>query len=117
MGDSTERIGDSKPGNQWQNLQLGIDLQARTISGTVGTPEALSSFADKPISHWTGTIDFADWNPPSSIIRSGAASAPGTSQVDDRKGSASSAAKSPAIEFDNLGIQDSPISPASTELL
>jgi len=94
MGDLTERIGDAKP-NEWQNLQLSINLQARTISGTVGTPEAFSSFVDKPLSTtWPGMIDFA-------VLES----------------SESSNVKLPAIEFDNLGLQDSPISAASKELL
>lgn len=93
-GELTEHIGDAKP-NEWQNLQLSINLQAQTISGTVGTPEALSSFIEKPLSTiWPGVIDFA-------VLES----------------SESSNVKLPAIEFDNLGLQDSPISPASTELL
>ena len=92
-GDLIERIADAKP-NNWQNLQLSINLQARTISGTVGAPEALSSFADKPLAtNWPGTIDFA-------VLES----------------SESSNVKLPAIEFDNLGMQDSSISAASTEL-
>ena len=93
-GDVIERIGDAKP-NEWQNLQLRINLRSQTISGTVGTPEVLSSFNDKPLSTtWPGTIDFA-------VLES----------------SASTNVKLPAIEFDNLGVQDSPISAASTELL
>ncbi len=93
-GDVIERIGDAKP-NEWQNLQLSINLQTQTISGTVGTPEALSSFVDRPLSTtWPSTIDFA-------VLES----------------SESSNVKLPAIEFDNLGVQDSPISAASKELL
>ncbi len=92
-GDLIEHVGEAKP-SAWQNLQLRIDLRAQTISGTVGTPEALSSFVDKPLSPtWAGTIDFA-------VLES----------------SESSNGKLPAIEFDNLGVQDSPISAASTEL-
>ena len=93
-GDVIERIGDAKPG-EWQNLQLRINLRSQTISGTVGTPEAFSSFVDKPLSTtWPGTIEFA-------VLES----------------SESTNVKLPAIEFDNLGVQDSPISAASTELL
>ena len=93
MGDLIERIGDAKP-NEWQNLQLRINLRSQTISGTVGTPEALSSFVDKPLSTtWPSTIDFAAL-----------------------ESSESSNVKLPAIEFDNLGLQDLPISAASKEL-
>ena len=93
-GDLTERIGDPRP-NEWQNLQLQINLQTQTISGTIGTPAALSSFVATPLSStWPGAIDFA-------VLES----------------SASTDVKLPAMEFDNLGVQDFPISTASTELL
>jgi len=92
--DSTERIGDARS-DTWQNLQLNINLQTPTISGTVGTPERLSTFSAKPLSaDWEGLIDFA-------VLES-----TGSSEV-----------KLPAIEFDNLGVQDSPIAPVTTELL
>jgi hypothetical protein len=118
LGDATERIGDAIP-NTWQNLQLSINLQNQTISGTVGTTDGLSSFSDKPISgEWKGTIDFAVLESTDfEGRRAGRRQPPGTSHIDDQKTSALSGAKSPAIEFDHLGIQDSPIAPASTELL
>ncbi|MCA9012732.1 MAG: DUF1553 domain-containing protein, partial [Planctomycetaceae bacterium] len=118
LGDATERIGDARPG-VWQNLQLSINLQTRTISGSVGTPEALSSFSDKPLSaDWKGTIDFAVLE--SSEFQNRRAERrqpPDTNQIAEPAAAHSSAEKFPAIEFDNLGIQDSPIAPASTVLL
>src|SRR5207302_8202108 len=46
-----------KPGD-WQNLQLVLDLQARTFSGGVGLPMAVTSFTNRPLSaEWNGVVD------------------------------------------------------------
>jgi len=91
--DMIERIGDAKPG-EWQNLQLKMNLLAETISGTIGTPEFHSAFDSRPFfATWSGVVDYV-------VLES-------SQTAND---------KLPAIEFDNLGVQESPISPASTVL-
>ncbi len=93
IGDAIERVADAKP-NEWQNLQLHIDLQAKTVSGSVGPAGSLATFSGKPLSSdWPGMIDFT-------VIES----------------SGAEGSKFPAIEFDNLGVQETPIAAASTEL-
>src|SRR5207302_1990716 len=53
-----EGIRSLKPG-QWHNLQLTLDLEARTVSGTLGTPDDVVAFDRQPISQgWSGAIDF-----------------------------------------------------------
>jgi hypothetical protein len=91
--DITERLGDTKPG-EWQNLQLRLNLLTSTISGSVSTSESQVSFDDRPLSAtWSGAVDYV-------VLES----------------SQSSENNLPAIEFDNLGVQESPISLASTVL-
>ena len=93
IGDAVESVAALK-GNQWHNLQLTIDLKSRTISGKVGMPGSTTEFTSKPLApSWTGTIDFV---------------------VLDSLGQTDT--KLPGIEFDNLGVQESPIAPVSTEL-
>jgi hypothetical protein len=91
-GDAIEPLSSQSP-NQWHNLQLGLDLKARTVSGTVGRPGATTDFTAKPFSpDWTGVIDSVEL------------SSPGQAEI-----------KLPAIEFDNLGVQETPIPPVSTD--
>ena len=80
--------------NQWHNLQLTLDLKSRTVSGKVGTSVNSTEFPGKPFSSgWTGGIDLV---------------------VLDSLGQTET--KLPAVEYDNLGVQDSPIASVSTEL-
>ena len=80
--------------NQWHNLQLALDFKNRTLSGKIGMPGSMAEFSGKALSpSWLGTIDIA---------------------VLDSFGRTESTR--PAIEFDNLGVQESPIAPVSTEL-
>lgn len=92
VGDKLENLGPLKP-NQWHNLQLSLDLKERKISGQFGLPGATIEFSGKPFaSDSSGVID-------SLVLDS----------LND------SGAKYPAIEFDNVGVQDSPLAPVSTE--
>lgn len=77
--------------NQWYNLQLTLDLHSKTVSGRVGIPGSTPDFAAKSFTH--------DW--PDAINHI----------VFERYGTKEG--KLPAIEFDNLGIQDKPISAVS----
>ena len=93
IGEAIESVAALKP-NQWHNLQLALDLKNRTVSGNVGMPGSITEFSGKRLSpSWTGMIDFV---------------------VLDSLGQTDT--KLPAIEFDNLGVQESPITPVSTEL-
>ena len=93
IGETTESLCALKP-NQWHNLQLTLDLKGRTISGKVGMPGSMTEFSGKPFSAgWSGAIDVV---------------------VLDSLGPTET--KRPAIEYDNLGVQDAPIAPVSTEL-
>ena len=93
IGDAIESVAVLKP-NQWHNLQLDLDLKNQTVSGKVGMPGSSTEFSGKQLSpSWTGTIDFV-------VLDS-------LGQKDTQL---------PAIEFDNLGVQESPIAPVSTEL-
>ena len=99
IGDLVEQVAPVSP-NEWHNIQLTLDLHDRTISGIVtrdgstDAAEATTSFSGKPfLANWPGMIDFAELA--------------STENADHAL---------PAIEFDNLGIQDEPIPSASTEL-
>ena len=84
--------------NQWYNLQLVLDLQAQTISGSVGTADQATAFSGKRFSSaWPGQID---------LVVLDAVSRTAT----DRR----TKIVLPAIEFDNFGIQDRPIPAVST---
>ncbi len=81
-----ERVAQIKP-NEWQNLYLCINLADRTVSVDIGTPTNHSSFSDKPLtSDWTGTLDLVVF-----------------------ESSNSEQVAAPAIEFDNLGVQEESI--------
>ncbi|MEZ6054140.1 MAG: DUF1553 domain-containing protein, partial [Planctomycetaceae bacterium] len=91
-GESIEDLGAVSP-NEWQNLQLVVDLKGRTLSGSLGTPKSVTNFTNEPCSPaWFGSIDLV---------------------VFDSHGSPDS--QRPAIEYDNLGVQVAPIAPVSTE--
>ncbi|HQR05491.1 MAG TPA: PSD1 and planctomycete cytochrome C domain-containing protein [Gemmatales bacterium] len=77
--------------NEWNNLQLTLDLQKNTVSGLVGIPGSIPYFSAK--------VNIVDW--PCVINQ----------VVFERYGSP--LGELPAIEFDNLGIQDTPIAPVS----
>ena len=86
IDDIVERISHVKP-NEWHNLQLNLSLAERTVSGSVGTLTNEATFANKPlISGWSGTVDLV-------VLESSKSDPSGL----------------PAIEFDNLGIQEEPI--------
>ncbi len=92
-GDESNTFAVIKP-NQWVNVQLTFNMKERTVSGRIGMPGAVTEIINEPLSpKWSGVID-------SVVLDSGF----GTD------------AKRPAIEFDNLGVQDAPIAPVSTEL-
>ena len=79
---------------EWHNLQLKIDLERGSVSGSLGIPGTLMSFDNLPLAaNWRGTIDYVALESP-----------------------AESELQFPAIEFDNLGVQDSPIPPVTTEV-
>lgn len=92
-GETTERLAALKP-NQWHNVQLVMDLANRTVSGRIGMPGQVAEFSNKPLAtNWPGSIELV-------VLDS-------VNQADARQ---------PAIEFDNLGVQELPIAPVSTEL-
>ena len=46
IGEKVETLCDLKP-NEWNNLQLALDLKSRTVSGTVGLPGKVTHIAAK----------------------------------------------------------------------
>ncbi len=88
-----EKVAALAP-NQWHNLQLAIDLGGRNVSGRVGRPGAVTEFANKPTS-------------PSALPAVDLVTLDSFEAV---------TAKPPAIEYDNLGVQDVAIPEVSTEL-
>jgi hypothetical protein len=57
-GDRIEPIHDLKPG-VWYNLQLALDLDARSYSGAVGVPGDVKAFTGKAFAPgWDGRIDY-----------------------------------------------------------
>ncbi len=89
VGEGTETLRALQP-NQWHNLQLVLDLGARTVSGSVGLPGDVKTFHDLPIAPvWSGTVDFV--------------------QLDSPAGQSA-----PALALDNLAVQTAPIPPVST---
>ena len=122
-GETSESVASLKP-NQWNNLQLSLDLKNRTVSGKVGMPGSTTEFSNKPFSpSWSGTIDFV-------VLDSlGSASLTRSVSEGERPNGSKSASVSerspsltrrvselPSIEYDNLGVQESPTAPVSTEL-
>ena len=90
-GEKIEIVAPLKPGH-WHNLQLALDLEKRTVSGSVSAPGEVTGFADKAFSpKWTGTLDFAALDSP----------APTHTAL-------------PVLDLDNFGAQDTPIPPIST---
>ena len=86
-----ETIRLPRPG-QWHNLQLTLDLNTRTFSGSVGVPGEVANFTNKTFSSsWTGTINFVAIHSPevAGEIR-------------------------PGLEFDNLAVQETPLPAVST---
>ncbi|WP_397569326.1 PSD1 and planctomycete cytochrome C domain-containing protein [Schlesneria sp. T3-172] len=80
--------------SRWYNVQLTLDLRSGTVSGAVGYPGAVSEFSGKRLSPAAeGVINFVQF---------------------DTNGNSGSVI--PMIEFDNLGVQESPIAPVSTEI-
>ena len=97
MDNVVQTVAKIRP-QEWHNLQMTLDLHDRTLSGTVSRASSedpvVASFAGKSFqSQWSGTVDFAE-------LQSGEAQE----------------VKLPAIEFDNLGVQEEPIAVASIEL-
>lgn len=92
QGETLDKLSALKP-NQWHNLQLAIDLKGRTLSGRIGAPGEISEFTGKPFSvDASAIIDSVVFN-----------------SLDQAE------AKTPAIEFDNFGVQDRPFAPVSTD--
>ncbi len=92
-GGQMERLAGLKP-HQWHNLQLTLDLERRTFSGSVGWPENTTIFSNKPFTPgWSGAIDYVALD---SHARAGAVL--------------------PILEIDNFGVQPEPIAPVSTTL-
>ncbi|MCC2672754.1 MAG: Protein of unknown function (DUF1553)/Protein of unknown function (DUF1549)/Planctomycete, partial [Armatimonadetes bacterium] len=57
-GGQIEPVRELKVG-QWYNVQLMLDLKARTFSGTVGTPGDLTAISPRSFHPgWDGTIDY-----------------------------------------------------------
>lgn len=78
---------------KWCNLQLDVDLKDRSVTGRVGSPEAVTELARQPLSsEWTGVIDYVCLN---------------STHLTEQQAY--------DIQFDNLGFQDSPIPRVSTE--
>jgi len=89
-GDFVEQIATLPP-NAWQNLQLAIDLQQQTVAGSIGAPDSITGFTARPLStSWNASVDLA-------VLDHGQ----------------SGEEQKPAIEFDNLGIQFTPIPPVA----
>jgi hypothetical protein len=92
-GAGTEKLADLSPG-QWHSIQLILDLERRTFSGSVGRPGQVTAFSEKPMaSGWAGAIDHV--------------------QLDSR---ARAGAALPELAIDNFGLQPNPIRPVSTAL-
>lgn len=90
-GTTTKSLRRLRP-DRWHNLQFTLDLQARTVSGRIGVPEDVVTFADEPFaSGWSGVIDYVALD----------SSGPGD-------------ARRPGLYVDNLGVQESPVPPVST---
>ncbi len=78
---------------QWQNLQLKLDLMARTVSGQVGSPGAMTEFVAKPFAMAaSGALELV-------VLES--------AEPQDRL--------RPGIEYDNLAVQTTPFAPVATE--
>lgn len=90
-GDALQTLAEVKS-QQWQNLQLTIDLPGETVSGQLGTPTGTTKFLWQLPTETVATINFVRLD----------------SDTD-------SPAKLPSIEYDNLGVQHAPLERVSTE--
>ena len=87
-GDGLEAVRPMSPG-AWVNLQLALDLEARTYSGAVGHPGDLTTFSGKAFAPgWDGTID--------EVVVEALGGNTGVR---------------PALDLDNLGVRDAAIPP------
>jgi hypothetical protein len=94
-GETIERIGALRA-NAWHNLQLTLDMQSHSVAGRLGTAGQEATFSSKGFARqWPGRID---------LVMLGAWGASSTGQKTQNL--------LPAIEFDNLGIQETPIAAA-----
>jgi hypothetical protein len=94
-GAELERVCTSRP-NAWQNLQLTLDLRRRTVTGRVGTAGRVTEFSSRPIApRWPGRIDLVMLDSDGGTV----ATSDGVSL--------------PAIEFDNVGVQENAIAAIS----
>lgn len=91
VGDRLESLCALQP-NQWHNLQLTLDLRDRLLSGSIGLPDATTEFSGKSLP--------AD--------RSGAVEMVMFDALDQAE------TKLPGIEYDNLGVQETPLAPVTT---
>lgn len=94
MDKSIEPIGKVEP-NEWHNLQLSLNLSERSLSGKVSTAKATQEFREKRL--------------PSDR-------AVAINQVAFEVLDGSHSHHLPAIDYDNLGVELSPLLPASIEL-
>ncbi len=93
IGDYRHDLGPSRI-DQWCCFQLDLDLKNQIASGHVGVPGDLVEFSGIPLSlEGRDSIDMVGFD---------SATSTGTPR--------------PAIEFDNLGVQETPIGPVRTEL-
>lgn len=91
-GDTVQQIATIER-NQWQNIQLHFDHHGRAISGRVGAPGRVTPFSGIPFaSDWDETIDFVYFH-----------------------ASVEQGENPPAIEFDNVGLEQTPIAEVSLE--
>jgi hypothetical protein len=94
VGESIERLCSLNP-NQWHNLQLTLDLQGQTVSGRAGTSDSTTEFSAKPMLAIRNSSEAIELVAFDSIGQSDS--------------------NLPAIEYDNLGVQELPIPPVSTQ--
>lgn len=93
QGDKLETLAPLKP-NEWNNLQLAIDVKAGKMSGRLGPPGAATEFSGKPL----------------------LADSPGIIDAVVLDSLSESDTKVPGIEYDNLGIQEGPFALVSTTI-
>ena len=87
-----QAIRKLQPGT-WYNLQLTIDLQEKTYSGSIGTPGDITAFSGKKFhDKWDGVVD--------TIRFDGAGHKPGPRMITD---------------VDNIALTDKPLPPVSKE--
>ncbi|NOS69025.1 MAG: DUF1553 domain-containing protein [Verrucomicrobia bacterium] len=93
VGTQTKQLAALSP-HEWHNLQLTLDLDSRTFSGSVGRPESRTTFANQPFTHgWSGKIDHVVLDSQAKV-----------------------GAVLPVLEIDNFGVQPETIAPVSSTL-